>query len=370
MPSHRRKGEWINWKEGYVGAPPSSTQFGQKAQRVWSWLSQWRHGEYVASYSGRPEMAINGNGSNDFHIILFSPEKADTGNVTRQLGCYIKLWDHSFAGVGALDADWHDPFGAAGTAVWDLTAWPVTTNDTYGDAPQGPEAFLYEGMTYTPTVATDFCRHSKLVINNAMVACMSIFEMPEPDLTAANLQVKLGDVGVGEVIRGFDTTLGNSLGALIELGGDCDDGDESLERNTRRTLFQTCYPVGVYQANTGGWESHRADSNGVAFRYRIQTRNLRGLAAGTATTFPAFVITADAGVDVRYVAGSGDIWSYTVPGGGVTDQLVTYSDGAGVAGAGLEVDNDAIDYVDIQVDAGVAEESQLQTVALFEDGEW
>jgi hypothetical protein len=227
-------------------------------------------------------------------------------------------------------------------------------------------------MTVTPAgAANDGFRQSKLVIDNACVATLGVWAMPETDLSDAQLQVAAAAVSSGEIIRGFDSTLGDSLGALIHLLGDGTSALEALERCTRRVLFQTCYPVGVYQTNTGGYEHHRQDGDGNAFKYRIRVRNLQGKSAGTQTCYPAMVITADAGVDIKYSSTTaGDTWTHTVGGAGVTDHLVTYSDGTGGTGVGLEVDNDAVETVTIEVDAGVAEECQLQTVALFEGPEW
>lgn len=375
MPTHQRKGDWLDWRNCYIGHPPSANQTGIPAQRLWSWLSQWRQLEYLASYIGRPDKLINGNGNNDFHIILYAPEKTDTGNATRQLGCYIRLWDIDFAGAGDLDCNWCDPYNTgAPVDVWDLdSSFASGTDDTYGDiAGVGcAEVFLYDGLTYTPTTGTDGFRHSKLTMDNGCVACLTMFEMPEMDLTATNLVVAAGDVGVNEIIRGFDTTPGNSLGALIDLVGDGDHQDESAEANTHRCLFQTTFPVGVYQTNTGGAQNFWQDSDGNGFTYRIRTRNLTGASSGTATTYPAIVLTADEGVDVVFTSGTaGDTWTYTVGVGGVTDQLVTHSDRTDGQTDGLQVDNDAVETITITVDAGAAEECTLQTVSLWEAPEW
>jgi hypothetical protein len=375
---HARAGSWLDWRRCYTGAPPSSAGTGSPAQRIWSWMSQWKHGDMIATYSGRPTPSINGAGNCDFYIICCAPDKTDGTDVTRTLGIALSLWrNDDYMAFGGPHAEWCAPYDTVSPQViLDLDDCPFTGDAVAGDYPAINYFFAYDTsevpLTYEPeNAADDGCRLCKISLDYAVPATLGVWHLPQAELSATQMQVCAPDVAAGQIISGADgAILGSSLGALLQLVGAGANDTESMERCGRRTLFQTPYPVGVYQTDSAGYAAHRQDSDGNAFMYRVRSRNLLGASSGVAKALPAMVLTADAGVRVRFRSiTAADSWVYTVPAGGIVNCLVTASDGDG-ANHDLDIDNDAAELITIETDTTGRLECLLQTVALFEAAEW
>lgn len=319
----------------------------------------WVQGLDAAQYIGYPDSTYNEETGAIFYPILRMPEKVDTSNTHRQLGLRLTYWQYER--TSSVSVEWsHRDVGAGGWAAdTTIDEWLTAGTDgvSYGDRSAKSDNYV-DGLTYPPEASgtNDGCRQCRLKVTNAMVANMHLFHAPEDHLTDAQAILAPANCGIGTVIQGYSADEGLSIGAPIHRIGDGTLMD-GIEACTRRTLFQTCWPNGVVVENETPAVNFRNN-----WKYRVKCRNPHGTSGGVVKCLPAMVLTADADCVVTWTADNGDSWTYTVPAGGVTNELVTGSDGAT---SDLDITEDAEDAVKIEVEADT-KTARIQTVALFE----
>ncbi|MCP4569203.1 MAG: hypothetical protein GY841_16635 [FCB group bacterium] len=329
----------------------------------------WQEQGYLGDYSGRPELDHNGNGACVFYPITCSNEKENSGY--RYLGIVARCWDYDFSGAGATwtaSWNWYKDKGD-GAATTDSPPYVLTPtvagNDTYGDTANGPVVIIPR-LGYSPTTSNDGFRASKFLMNKYLPAAVGFFSVPTGDMEQSTTTeqeeqyVRASNFAVGSTLRGFDTTAGNSIGRIINGQMDVVNG---LGSNTRRCLFQTVYPIGVYNAFADGAFYHiRQDSSGNPMSYAVKPRDIYGSSADI-PCLPAMVVTCSDACQVKFSSvTAGDTWTWTASGA-KTAELITPTDGST---SSLDVDP-AGDTITIEAIADKATQEILHhSVGLWE----
>lgn len=376
-------GLFSNWLQCHTGAPAPNL-WAITAARAQLYLRCYHAGSgYVASYIGRPDHSVNGDADSgttaEFHIITGFPVREDSED--RRLIVLAQLWKMGFddggAPAGPVREAWRfyaDHTDGGGSEAWtkDLgyTYFSgVTTDDDYSSGyPNGPLRIFEAWVAPVATTTDDGFRMSRLEADYATVAVLNVVPVPSAENVSHEMAlVSAGDVAVGEPICGYDTgaAADRSLGFLARR---IDSGD-SCVHETRRCLFQTCYPLGAYgEGSTSDTHFRRENisGSGVGMSYKVNPRNLDG-GSGDIHCQPAICLTATAGTVIKMNSlSAGDTWVYTVPGGGVSKALITPSDGAN-AGANPWLDiAPGGDYITITHDTDVGGTAALHTASLWE----
>lgn len=363
-----RTGAFANYQQTYTG-DPARFAFGQALQQSFLHLRYWRASETIATYIGRPDENVNGYlsngaaGSEDvgtFYIISAYPPTVATQD--RQLLIMVRRWLKGYAD-GTESWTWYNTIGGAADALFSQPAVSsAVTDDDYDVLPNGN--FSSWLVDVTPTTNDDGFKMSSLECTRVLPAVVQVCAAPGMStVDATDAICRPYTFGAGQTLRGYDTTAGDSVGALAHYTNNATDG---VIQTTRRCLFQTPYILGAYQENTAETDL-RKDSGGNPYYYRVLPRNLDG-GAGDITCDVALCLTADAGVVVKLVSyetvggAAKDTWTYTVPGGGVAAALITTSDGS----AGLDISSGAANYVRVLANTSGALTCRLHTVSLWE----
>ncbi len=365
-----RKAPLVNPQQCYTGSPASSPNLGASMQQAFTHLRNWRSGEFIAHYAGRPDEAVNGNATagttSSYYIITGFPAKHDTSDPDRNLIAIVQNWEKGYSGAVNEAWKWYKTAGGALTqTLWDEYAHGTgVTDDTKNVKPSGTaHHFGSEGkpMLVTPTASNDGFQVSKLTSDYALTASLVVFSAPvEDSLELEQIVAPLGNFYPGETLRGYDGDEGRSVGAVAHL---IDAGD-SVVHNTRRVMFQTCYPLGCRNTGTAGWVSVRADSATNPYTYRVKPSNLN---AGTSLVdcLPALVITADSGAEIRYIdTTSGENWTYTSAGDSAA--LIHASDGVSSRAGyvGMPVTATAYSEIEVQI-TGNTKDVTIHTASLW-----
>lgn len=351
-------GKFVNWQRAYGGELASSAKLGQPLVAAFNHLRQFRAGEYIASYSGRVNPAINGNGASEFHIITRFPVQSGAGDVP--LIITQKNWKRGYA-AGNETIAWFKDYtdGAADVTLYDSPAEPITTtNDTANSKPHGKKSEW--AVDVEPTAANDGFRCSRLDIDNALIHRLNVFGCPAtPDLDADEAVVSSATVSSGDVLRGYvHGTDDGTIGALVHYL----DAEDSVIHNTCRALLNTPYALGVHLNNEAAYIPIRSDGAVNSMTYMVKARNLTG-AAGDIACDPAIVISGDAAARIRMSSTTAaDNVVYTIPGGGLANPtLKTTAD----FGDTLNIDP-AGDTITIEALSGAGNDVYIQAVSLWE----
>lgn len=374
---HERDGRFANSELCCAGEIPDQS-VGVAIQRASIHARLWEQ-NLIAIYSGRADTTANGNPgptARSFYIITSSPPRADTSAPMRQLLIAGRLWRYVTGGVFTRTWTWDpDPLGTpAVDALMTETSLPgPITGDQQTSLPTGGSYMfpVTEGhCRYTPgAAATDegFVVGA-LAVNYAMFAGLSVWTMPiDPITNSQGLGLAQANFVAGETLRGYDSDAGTSVARLV----DAQDlyANDSMIANTRRCLFQTPYPLGLFgdgdAAGVLTWANSRENSAGNPTTYLVYPRNLRGGAADI-ECLPALVVdAAPAGTKIAFSSTvAGDTWEWT-SGGVATPALITASDGAT---ASLAVDP-AGDKINIRIYASTSNPVLIKTVSLWEPRE-
>ncbi len=352
-----RQGPFVN-RELAFGGEVALSSLGRNLIKAFNHLRQFRAGEYIASYNGRVNPAINGNNLSRFHIITRFPVQSEADDV--QIVITQKNWLIGYAAVNEK-TEWSKVFGGGVTETpYDALAPPIAVaNDTSSSKPHG--AYHEYEMTLTPVAigVADGFRCSRLDITNAVVHQLNVFGCPiEPNLDADEAVVSLSDAAVGRVLQGYvDGVDDGTVGALVHYL----DADDSVVHNTCRPLLNTPYALGVHLNNEAALIPIRRDGNNNAMTYKVKPRNLTG-AAGDVACDPAIVAWGDAAAEIQFVTTVGNSTKYTIPGGGLAvPTLITTTDFTGK----LDVDPDG-DFITINALSGAGNDVYINAVSLWE----
>lgn len=360
--SNPKTGAFINWKNAYGGELARSSSFGMPCVRTFNHLRRWRSGEYVASYSGRCNVAINGNDVNRFHIITRFPVQSGGGTVPviitskkwkRGYGVVVELWD------------WYKDYtdGAADPTLYSAAAplIAVTTDDTANSKASGTSNERKAEVEPQGIGTNDGFRCSRLNVDNAMLHRLNVFRCPmDGTLDADQAVVYDARVSPGEALRGYvDGTDDGTLGALIHYMDGDTDGTDSVIHNTCRPLFNTPYALGAHVTNEAGYVPIRSDANAVSMTYQVKARNLTG-GAGVIPCDIAVVISGDVDAAIKFTS-SVDNSTYTLVAGDAAPILRTtsdFSDTLNIAAAGDEITIEAL--------SGAGNDIYIHAVSLWE----
>jgi len=360
-----RRGPFVNRETAYGGEVALSTALGSKLVKAFNHLRRFRAGEYVASYNGRVDPAINGNHVSKFHIITRFPVQADAADV--QLVATQKNWMIGYGGGVNEKTEWRKLYGGGVTETpYDAAAPPAAvTDDTSISLPSGDYHEYEFGVTPEAIGAADGFRCSRLDITNAVVHQLNVFGCPiEPDLDADAALVGLSDAAVGRVLQGYvDGTDDGTIGALVHyMDDDGTTGVDSVIHNTCRPLFNTPYALGVHLNNEAAFIPIRSDTNDNSMTYAVEARNLTG-GAGDIACDIAVVISGDAGAQIKLSSTIAvDNSTYTLGGGDGAPILKTTSDFSGT----LNIDPGG-DFITIEALSGAGNDVYIHTVSLWEN---
>ena len=367
-------GKFINWHRALVGDPAMSAAFGAPMVKTFNHLRRFRAMEYIASYSGRCNYAINGNDSNVFHVISRFPVRKSGDDATAIITS--KQWRRGY-GSGSETWEWYKDIGdvAVDKTLYSAGAASATvTDDTAASHANGPAREFSVDVEPVAIGTDDGFRCSRLEISNAMLHRLNIFGCPlEPDLSNDEALIGLADISVGRVLQGWDEANSDdgTIGTLCHyMDGDSSDvvtGTDSVIHNTARALFNTPYALGVHLNDEAALISIRQDSSGNAMTYKVKARNLTG-GVGDVVCDIAIVISGDAAARIKLSsATAGDSAVYTIPGGGLANPtLVTSSSFVGTNHANaLGIDPDG-DTITIEALSGAGNDFYIQAVSLWE----
>lgn len=351
-------------KFGYIGEAPSAANTGRSLVASERYLRSWQKGLNWFTYSAPPHPSIAGSGDFDglFHIILWSPTRTDTSKTNRLCGMAIP-WSYSSTG----DILWKEGLAGSYASVVPsgLSYDGMTMN--YGARLSTPYIveLYHEDFDWTPPSGGsegDF-DWGVLKTENMTLAALCIGPAPDDDLTDDQAVHHTSHFAPGKAIRGYDDgTEVPSIGTMIEYMKAEDETTMSEDRTdeaTRRCLFQSGHPGGIYKGASAG--VYEDISDGVIL---VQPRNLGGYKTDI-TCYPACVVGVrnQAGAEkayIRYTAGiSGDTWTHEI----TTDDPVT-----AVHSGELDIDpgGDTI-KIELACDNGGIEMS-LKTWSLWEPG--
>ena len=368
-------GKFINWHTALVGEPAMSAALGAPLVKTFNHLRRYRAMEYIASYSGRYEVAINGNDANEFHIISRFPVRASSDDATAIITA--KNWRRGYA-AGSETWEWYKDYtdGAADATLYSSGAVSNSvTDDGVNSHASGRGSEFAVDIEPQAINVDDGFRCSRLDVANAMIHRLNVFGCPaEPDLAADEALLGLADISVGRVLQGYDETNTNAgtIGTLCHyMDGDSSDavtGTDSVIHNTSRALFNTCYAKGVHLNDEAALISIRQDSDGDAQTYKVKPRNLTGGVTDVECDI-AIMVWGDAGAGVQMVSSTaGDSSKYTIPGGGLaTPTLVTTADFTGATYTHKLGVDPAGDYITINALSGAGNDVYINTVSLWEN---
>jgi hypothetical protein len=377
---HNPKGKKTDLTLFHVGNVPVSAG-GISLQNTFNFARNYKQ-NMVAAYIGRPDRSINGSTTGatlrKFHVITGSPVKADWAtNPKRQLCVAVKLWHYNW-GSGTRTWKWYETMGGGSSTLLTEDLIASGANDTDVDYPSGEFVMFPQSdgdCQYTPVVAgtDDGFVASTLEVDYALVSALGVWEMPTPGTWMTDTQVyntPSPNFHEEQTLRGVDgASISTSVGALADNINQA--AKDTMVHNTRRCLFQTCYPICAYSDGVGSgvqtWNNLREDSAGNAQTYRVIPSNLTE-GSSDIDCYPAIVLgagTAD-GVEIRVSSvTAGDKWEYVQSGAVGSDTLITASDGTGATGTGVMVDPDE-DFIKIEVKASTSVEALIKTVSLWE----
>jgi len=376
-------GEFINWQTAYVGEPPSSNKLGKRLVNTFNHLRRYRAQEYIASYSGRYDPAVNGDWESRFHIITRFPVRKSGDDA--QIVISMKKWEIGRPVAGPIDllVDWRKAYGGAVTITLSECFVPVAAvaDDGINDDPSGFYTEWMEGvdgagdtqpLTVTPVAinTNDGFQCSRLDVDNIVVHRLNVMGCPHnPMLEDDESLVSLSDVATGQVLRGWDE--GNNdgtIGALCHyMDGDSSDavtGTDSMIHNSCRPLFNTPYALGVHLNNEAAYIPIRSDAADAAMTYKVKPRNLTGGATDIACDI-AVVISGDAAAELKFISNTAvDSSKIIIPAGGYANPTLITTSHAQCEGT-LNVDPDG-DFIEIQALSGAGNDIYIHAVSLWE----
>ena len=251
-----------------TGADLSGGEIAKKVLAKINYLRNWRYSQPIFTRAGADAPVPNGSNTGELYPILRNITKRDTANPDRYFAIVADPMtyfdgDDGFAQLGwrstHATSTWHivnHEFHSSvttGTTV-DYTEFPesgksivATQGDLQEDGDPGPTGVI-QPLTVTPSVEYEVARISYF---GMAFRALSLFEIPNPNLTATQAGCSQEEVSKDAVIRGDVTTRKNTFGALFDILGNDSDTADTIERATRRH-WQWCHPFGVYLSTGTG----------------------------------------------------------------------------------------------------------------------
>ena len=369
-PIHVAAPPYVNRNLFRVGMLPRSEQI-QAAMASFQHMRTFGRNRQIAAYYGRNSKTTNGNLASVFYPITGFPVISPTN--TAYVGGALKLWQFDCGGSPLTQLiQWYkEKSDGSPEDSWSTTInWSADQDPV--EIPQGG-TYTLGYSSVTPSASNDGFVASKLVATNCVVAGLGLWSLPEKTLTDAKLlNIISNNFDPGETIRGYDADAGTSVGAILHAMHHESTSNLSTWHYSRRCLFQTPFPTGLYAENTDefNWPSFynmfpsTADGSRY-FAYQVQPRNLTRSTSNIRTQ-PAMVLStsgADCVVRFRSVT-AGDTWTYTSTGADST-ALITPSDGSSSDSGALAIDPDG-DTVVIEAQLEVDDWVLFHTLSLWE----
>ena len=392
MPTinHSRYPQWIDPDNHHIGAPLTSDTMWKLWQN-YLYLNHWQMQGSLFQASFPPDNTVGtGTANNDdvvFFPIMWAPPREDGED--RQFGIRIMRYPEYITGLSAGQqlVKVYDDFPAIslGSAVYFIPGMATSRTAVYGDmAVSSWPIEIYDGCDYTPDASGGF-KAIGVQVQELCIAGISLFEMPTRKLSATNARGKDSEFQTGAVIRGYDSTAEPSLGHLRHWIGDGSDGEDWIERNTRRCYFQTGHHTGIWYNGTSSKSLFEGSSSPIEYKPKIKARNLLQKTSGSLKALPALVVsrpssTDSTGCTVTLTSGAtADTWTYTFTGSelqtgpGDSDgwaTLVVPGDGSTGDLDVFNLASDEYDEISVDVQCASGKEMVVHTVSLWEDGQW
>lgn len=362
---HSSKLSYTNPELHSTGNMPSSVALEACRASFNYHVNYMRHGQ-IAQYWGRPDSSVNAEFDSAFYIITDAVTPADTSQTTRNIGIQCQCWDITDAAA--------EESTATVLFKWDtVTKFTVKVNkstaqdDAYDEVPKGP---YYEGvLTCSQASPTNGFVSNVFEVVDALVSTLSVFDMPETELTNdAAYNLAPGNFGVGQFLKGWDTTASNSVDTLAQYqNSNASNPTESMMHNSRRCLFQWCDPAGLYVVGVGGslaWTDCMKTSGDDRYDFKITPRNLRGRSyasdSDTSLARMAVVVKADPNTKIRFTSTvTADTLEIDMTPGYASATLL-------VASSGLEIAPEG-DEIRVEVYVSTAAAVEIKTMSLWED---
>ena len=378
----------IQREYGYIGQPPLSVATGRPLQQAWAYMSQYNQRGNLFTYSGAPDESMSidfdssvaSNRTGTFYVIMYGPQKYDSGDTTRQLhGAFLPwamdpgFYDYATGYILDTKIEWKDGTGGSFAAIWDQDQKYPEDDPSYGVRSESrtpwllPHSDYYDNFVWTPPADGEWylcaCKFSHII-----PAAFSIWDGPDLSVDDDQIQVNVKDVAPGRLIRGYGTDSDNypSIGYLNRLIGTQDATEDVLCTMTNRMLLNSGHPIGIYR-NVPSY----ANIAGTGAQYKVCPQNIEEKSSGNATCRPCVVVTttgcsSEPGYEA-YVkfqsATAADTWELEITSN-VTAQMFEHS--AGTTNS-LDVDYDW-DYISISLQApSEAGEIILHSFALVQD---
>lgn len=364
---HRAKRLYANPELHSTGNMPSSVSLEAARSSFLYHMAYERHGQ-IAQYWGRPDASINGEFDSTFYIISSASTPADTSVTTRNIGIRCQCWDitdhPSETPLSTVLFGWNGV-----TQQTQEVNVSSTQDDIWDEVPAGP--YYEDVLTVSQASPTTGFVVDEFTVEEAVVANMSAFELPESQLSnAAAYNVAPGNFGVGQFLKGWDTTASNSVDTMAQFqNSNAATATESMINNSRRCLFQWCDPAGLYVVGpiipSLVWTDCFRASGSEVFDFKIKPRNLRGrrytVDADTCLADVAVVARADTTTKIRFS-------SIETSDSVEVDLTAGYASATLVAAQGLEVapEGDTI-RVEAYVSTGAAVE--IKTLSMWESAQ-
>lgn len=361
----------------YVGDPIRASIMGGARNNL-MWCRTWMKAHQLAAYVGPPDLDDNGNLDSDFYIIHDLPAWTNNGGTSdyRYLSGRAWLWEYDTTGLGGgggntvtQTANWYidkDDI-AANQKVWADASYTDTTATPLGKYPP-----ISKNLGYLPINSDGGFLVSKMDTSGYLFASLGFLYVPdqfisENDYDDMELGLQRYKFRPGRICKGYDkasTAIGAVAKNMKYISLNADDGVYS----SRRCLFQTPFPRGIYLEDTPAYVYIRSRNWNAAdypFKWKIKRANHKG-GATDVKVLPAFVVTTEGNVGHSIKCTSvetASTWEWTSTGAAAFE-LIQASDGK--PATGLTCDPDA-DEVIIEIKTGVAASAMaVHNVSAFE----
>jgi len=212
-------------------------------------------------------------------------------------------------------------------------------------------------------------QHAQVYYTNGQLAAYSCFiARPPRRFTANERKVQRSYLVPGQTIRGLDATRPADYYISNEANYSDTEATATIERETRRCLFQWGDPYGVYFDETCTTWTRLTESG-----FRCRARALYGEDT-ICEAQPALVMTWSDGAQVRVRQPGGRTWTATLSGDQTTPTLLDPSDGSFSSGSCFELEADGSSdtfYIEV-VNSPLGEpdsDAVIHTVSLWETGD-